>query len=117
MEKKDVPHVHTLLNDYLGKNSDLAPHFSPEEIEHYFLPLADVVSSFVATNDQGHVTDFISYYNLSSSVLGGVNLQKIDTVRAAYMFYYATKDDATLQTLVNDALIMSRDVRPYTRKG
>lgn len=46
MEQKDVKKVHRMLNEYLEK-FDLSPHFSADEVSHWFLPREDVVSSFV----------------------------------------------------------------------
>ena len=46
MEKKDVDVVTKLLNDYL-KQFQLTPIFDRHEVEHIFLPQADVIYSYV----------------------------------------------------------------------
>lgn len=46
MEKKDVRSVNKLLSTYLDKFK-LKPLFSDEEVEHLFLPIPDVVNSYV----------------------------------------------------------------------
>ena len=116
MKLEHVDEVMRLLNGYLAKNCDFAPVFSKEEIQHYFIPIDKVIYSFVGFNSEGKVIDFISFYNLSSSVLKGIPPRKVDIVNAAYLFYYATIEEGDkrlprLRTLVNDALILARDVR------
>lgn len=123
MEKKDVPAVGDLLKRYLDR-TDMAQEFSKEEIEHWILntdtPSPDkIVWAYVAESN-GHITDFISFYELASTI---INHDKHKDIRAAYMFYYATetafeahgRDQAALKKrlnmLVNDALILAKKVR------
>lgn len=46
MNLSHVPQVHEMLLEYL-KKFDLAPTFSLEEVEHWFLPKNDVINSYV----------------------------------------------------------------------
>lgn len=45
-EKKDSKQVHTLIAEHM-KNFDLVPLFSQEEINHWLLPVPNVVDSYV----------------------------------------------------------------------
>ncbi len=122
MNKKDIPGVSDLLERYLDR-MQMAQEFSSEELGHWLLnddtPSTDkVVYSYVVEND-GKLTDFFSFYCLESTV---VNNAKHDTIRAAYLFYYATEaafqgdsEDKTtlkmrLNQLINDALILAKKV-------
>jgi glycylpeptide N-tetradecanoyltransferase len=62
------------------------------------------------------ITDFVSFYNLESTVIDN---SKHQTVRAAYLYYYATETAFTEDTkalkkqllaLINDALILAKKV-------
>ncbi|GLE00886.1 hypothetical protein PINS_up009683 [Pythium insidiosum] len=66
MEPKDVPRVTALLAEYLSKHQ-LVTHYSEEEVAHWMLPRAGVLSSYVVENPTTHeVTDFCSFYSLPS---------------------------------------------------
>lgn len=120
MQRKDVEGVHSLLNRYL-KRFDMAPEFSPTELEHWLLQdegaAEQVMWSYVVENSNTKkITDFFSFYCLESSVIGN---RKHDAVRAAYMFYYASETafeenekglKERLNELVNDALILAKKV-------
>lgn len=47
MTPTDVPEVQRLLDEFL-KRYDVAPAFSSEEVQHWFVPIEGVVESFVA---------------------------------------------------------------------
>ncbi|KAK0611796.1 acyl-CoA N-acyltransferase [Immersiella caudata] len=120
MEAKDVDGVDNLLNRYL-KRYDLAPVFSREEIEHWFLNTNDkdgekVVWSYVVEDDNGKITDFFSFFCLESLV---IKSPKHSSIRAGYLFYYATEVGLTtpvekpalkkrLNELMGDALILAK---------
>jgi len=122
MEKKDVPEVHQLLDRYL-KRFEIAPVFSEEEIEHWLLHKPEekqerVIWCFVVENEATHkITDFFSFYSLESSV---IQTSKYSTVKAAYLFYYASETafeegpdtrkqlKVRLNRLMNDALIIAK---------
>lgn len=94
MEKKDVDIVHDLLTRYL-KRFDFAQELSKEEIAHWFLDNSAkdddrVVWAYVVEDTSGKITDFASFYNLESSVIGAKD-EKHSKVRAAYLFYYASE--------------------------
>ena len=122
MERKDIHAVQDLLEKYL-KRFEMAPHFDRGEIEHWLLhddkAVEQVIWSYVVEDPSSHkITDFFSFYCLESSVIGN---QKHDTVRAAYLFYYATETafvkeehglKERLNLLVTDALILAKKVYP-----
>lgn len=89
---------------YLEK-FDLAPIFSVEEFEHWFLPQAGIINSFVVEKE-GKITDMVSYYTLPSSIM---HHQTHKTLKAAYSFYNVSTTTPWLE-LMMDALISARDV-------
>ena len=122
MKDQDVPAVLDLLKRYLDR-TQMAQEFTKEEVAHWLLnedtqSSEKVVYSYVVEQD-GKISDFFSFYALESTVIGN---QKYDTIRAAYMFYYATetafevkgKDKGPLKyrliQLINDALILAKKV-------
>jgi glycylpeptide N-tetradecanoyltransferase len=121
LEEKDIDATLDLLKRYLAR-MDMAQEFSKAEFQHWMLPNAEtkeqVVWSYVIEDKTTNkITDFMSFYNLESSVLGH---KKHSVVKAAYLFYYATdvafKDDQSLlkprlNALMKDALILAKKVR------
>ena len=69
-------------------------------------------------NPETHkITDFFSFYNLESTVIGH---KKHSVIKAAYLFYYATETAFSndknalkprLNELMKDALIIAKQVR------
>jgi glycylpeptide N-tetradecanoyltransferase len=126
MEAGDVDTVLSLLQRYLER-MDMAQVFSKHEFEHWMFPSEkskeQVVWSYVVEDPQSKkVTDFFSFYNLESTVIGN---KKHSVIKAAYLFYYATEvafekkeDNAKLKERLNllmkDALILSKKVSLYS---
>ncbi|KAJ5273439.1 hypothetical protein N7478_008564 [Penicillium angulare] len=119
METKDIDAVFDLLERYMLR-FDLNQAFNREEIEHWLVyketeGKEQVVWSYVVEDPQTHkITDFVSFYNLESTV---INNAKHKEVRAAYLYYYATETAFTNDTkalkerlllLMNDALICAK---------
>ncbi|KAF2709506.1 N-myristoyl transferase [Pleomassaria siparia CBS 279.74] len=118
MEAKDVDAVLDLLKRYLER-IDLAQVFDKTELEHWICPKEapkeQVVWSYVVEDPHSKkITDFFSFYNLESTVIGH---KKHKVIKAAYLFYYATeaafdKDKTMLKprlnALMKDALILSK---------
>ncbi|PYI34786.1 glycylpeptide N-tetradecanoyltransferase [Aspergillus indologenus CBS 114.80] len=123
MEVKDIDAVHELLERYL-KRFDLNQAFSREEIEHWLVHKGgeadreQVVWSYVVEDPETHkITDFVSFYNLESTI---IQHPKHDCLRVAYLYYYATETAFTgdmkalkerLLMLMNDALILAKKAR------
>jgi len=120
LEHKDIDATLDLLKRYLAR-MDLAQVFDRADFEHWMAPKDEpkeqVVWSYVVEDPDSHkVTDFFSFYNLESTVIGN---KKHSVVKAAYLFYYASEvafsgDEAKLKTRLNalmkDALILSKKV-------
>jgi glycylpeptide N-tetradecanoyltransferase len=112
MKLEYVPQVKALLDNYLAK-FPLAPILSEEDIKHWLLPIPNVIYSYVVKDkESGEITDFISFYSLPSTVVGNA---KHTHLYAAYLFYYAPKgmgaDKERTKALVNDAIILAKNVR------
>ena len=120
MESKDIPAALDLLKRYLER-MDMAQVFDKTEFEHWICPKEEpkeqVVWSYVVEDpNTKKITDYFSFYNLESTVIGN---KKHNTIKAAYLFYYATevafeKDESKLKTRLNslmkDALILAKKV-------
>jgi glycylpeptide N-tetradecanoyltransferase len=121
MEVKDIDAVHDLLERYSLRFA-MNQAFTREEIEHWLVykeqpGKEQVVWSYVVEDPETHkITDFVSFYNLESTV---IDHPKHGAVRAAYLYYYATETAFTenqtalkqrLLMLMNDALICAKQV-------
>ena len=121
MEKKDVGQVKRLLEKYL-KRFTMAPEYSEDEVEHWLVhdettTTDQVIWTYVVEDSSTHkITDFFSFYILESAISGN---PKYSTIRAAYLFYYATeaafdKDEKVLKDRLNalmlDALTLAKRV-------
>ncbi|XP_003383674.1 PREDICTED: glycylpeptide N-tetradecanoyltransferase 2-like [Amphimedon queenslandica] len=105
MEPRDVPAVHRLFGQYMSR-FDLVPVFqTEEEISHWFFPRSDIVYTYVVEDPATkELTDFVSFYNLPSSV---VNHPVHKTLKACYSFYnISTK--TPFKELLYDALVLSK---------
>ncbi|KAJ5731251.1 uncharacterized protein N7483_005759 [Penicillium malachiteum] len=122
MEVKDIDVVYDLLERYMHR-FQMNQAFTREEIEHWLVykeaeGKEQVIWSYVVEDPETHkITDFVSFYNLESTVIDN---PKHDTVRAAYLYYYATETAFTdnkkalkdrLQVLINDALICAKKAK------
>ena len=102
MEQRDVKAVHKLLTAYLA-NYQLVPLLSEEDVAHWLLPRNDVIYSYVCYGDGANrhkLTDFTSFYNLPSSIIGH---SVHSTLKAAYS-YYNVATQHSLTELMSDAL-------------
>ncbi|KAF1841513.1 glycylpeptide N-tetradecanoyltransferas-like protein [Cucurbitaria berberidis CBS 394.84] len=120
IQAKDVDVTLDLLKRYLER-MDMAQVFSKTEFEHWICPKEkpkeQVVWSYVVEDPETKkITDYFSFYNLESTVIGH---KKHSTIKAAYLFYYATEvafekkgDEKELKTRLNalmkDALILAK---------
>ncbi len=108
---------------YLSK-FDLAPVFTQEDFEYLCKNRPNIVSSFVvevcqnhlnkplipiliSQQENGEITDFISYYHLSSTIM---NHPQYKTLNACYMYYHAASRTA-LSDLVSDCLVQAHNVK------
>jgi len=104
LEEKDIPVARKMLVDYLSK-FDLYVDFTEEDFKHWFLPIEDVIYSYVVEDPESHeITDMISFYSLPSTIIGNT---KHPILKAAYSFYnVATKTDLT--ALMKDSLTIAK---------
>ncbi|MCO5594764.1 hypothetical protein L7F22_048797 [Adiantum nelumboides] len=70
MEQRDISAVAGLLEQYLLQFV-VAPELSEADVEHWLVPLNNVVNTFVIEDVDSHtITAVCSFYTLPSSVLG-----------------------------------------------
>lgn len=106
MKEKDAAQVTKMLAKYLTKFA-IAPMLDEAEVKHWLLPREGVMYSFVVEDptEPGTLTDFISFYNLPSTVIK--NAHGHDLLKAAYS-YYNIADKTPIQQLMEDALILAK---------
>lgn len=122
MEEKHVEQAFALFNKY-QERFELRPDFSLEEFKHWVLTREDVVYSYVIENEEGKVTDFVSFYSLPFTI---INNPLYKDLGIGYMFYYASDADfgldrfskegteklrKRLNALINDACILARNLK------
>ena len=78
--------------------------FSPEEIGHFLLPRENVIESFVVENE-GTITDFMSFYSLPSSIL---KHPQYSILNVAYS-YYNVANTVDLRDLLNTTLSIAKE--------
>ncbi|CAD0084395.1 unnamed protein product [Aureobasidium vineae] len=124
-ERTATPGLRLMRAEDADQRVKMAQEFNKEEVLHWFLdketdPKSNkrVVWTYVVEDADKKITDFFSFYCLESSVIH--NASHSSTIRAAYLFYYATEsafetqndDDealkARLNLLVKDALILAK---------
>lgn len=103
MEAKDIPEVTKMLNKYL---SQFALHivFTEEEIRHFLIPREWVIETYVV-EENGSLTDLVSFYSLPSQVL---RHETIKLLNIAYSFYNVP-GKYSLTELISDALIIAKN--------
>lgn len=103
MEAKDIPDVTKMLNKYL---SQFALHivFTEEEVRHFLIPREWVIETYVV-EEEGKLTDMVSFYSLPSQVL---RHETIKILNIAYSFYNVP-GKYSLTELFSDALIIAKN--------
>ncbi|KAK3638505.1 glycylpeptide N-tetradecanoyltransferase [Elasticomyces elasticus] len=128
MKTTDLPAVKALLTRYLERFG-LRQEFDEQELEHWLCSKQSegVVWSWVVEDGKGGISDFVSYYLLESTVLKSQSSPQQQTIRAAYLYYYASSSafpiphqpmppkaalqatlQSRLQVLMHDALILAK---------
>ncbi|CAB4004908.1 glycylpeptide N-tetradecanoyltransferase 2 [Paramuricea clavata] len=102
-EESDIDDAYIIVKEYLSKFA-LAPVLSKEEFAHWFMPIEGVMNCYVVTNDDGKITDLISYYTLPSTIM---NHPVHKTLKAAYSFYNVSTVTPLLE-LMQHALILAK---------
>jgi len=102
---EDSPAVTVLLNEYLGK-FDLAPVYTDQDVQHWFLPQENIIEAYVVEKpgSPGTITDFVSFYTLPSTVM---NHPTHSSIKAAYSFYNVSTATPWVD-LMGDALVLAK---------
>lgn len=107
LEEHDVSVCHKLLDDYL-KNFDLACTFTIDEFRHWFMPRPGIMETWVVEDSTTHeVNSFMSFYILNSTI---VNNPIHKTLNAAYCFYVVPSGTISVTSLIEDALIIAKQL-------
>lgn len=116
LKEADIPAVRKLLEESLG-HTNMAQRFDETELKHWLLDskpkTSDQVIYSYVVEQHGRISDFVSFYRLESTIMKS---KKHDTIKAAYLFYYATdvtsEDKAAyrkrLNDLMHEALILAK---------
>uniref|UniRef100_A0A4W4G129 Glycylpeptide N-tetradecanoyltransferase n=1 Tax=Electrophorus electricus TaxID=8005 RepID=A0A4W4G129_ELEEL len=103
MARADIPRVQVLLRKYL-RGFHLFPILNQEEVQHWLLPQDGVIDTYVVEAPDGVITDMVSFYTMSSTVL---NHLVHTSLKAAYALY--TVATATpVQQLMEDVLVIAK---------
>merc|ERR1712113_965918 len=106
MVEDDCKSAHQLLQNYLNKFA-LHVDFSLDEFKHCFLTRKGVVYSYVIQNNENkEITDFISFYELPSTIM---NHPKYNGMKAAYS-YYNVCSTVKWELIMKDALILAKQL-------
>eukprot|EP00826_Nyctotherus_ovalis_P041735 TRINITY_DN4245_c0_g2_i24.p1 TRINITY_DN4245_c0_g2~~TRINITY_DN4245_c0_g2_i24.p1 ORF type:complete len:442 (+),score=130.28 TRINITY_DN4245_c0_g2_i24:207-1532(+) len=105
MAKKDAKQVCELLNNFL-KKFRVSQEFTKAEVKHLLQPKEGVVDCYVVeeSGEKKEITDFVSFYTLTSSVL---NHEKHKEMKSAYLYYYAVTK-TPLPQLLKAALTVAK---------
>lgn len=106
MVKKDLPHAHRLLSEYL-KKFDMSIEFTLADFTHWLRTRENVIYSFVVEDPATkEITDFGSFYLIPSTIMQS---DKYKVLNAAYLYYYASTK-TPLKDLVNDLLVSAHNL-------
>jgi len=101
--KEDCPTAFDLLNNYL-KKFKLYMQFSLEDFEYWFSMREEIIDCYVVEDPDTHqITDMVSFYHLSSSVL---NNPKHQILKVAYS-WYTVSTKTPICELMKDILIIA----------
>jgi glycylpeptide N-tetradecanoyltransferase len=102
LEEKDCKECCEKFNKFHEKFK-ISAFFNEEEFKSHFLqtPSAKVIYSYVVENENG-ITDFISFFDLSTQVR---DHPKYNTLKVAYGYYYFYFN-TSLETLVSNSLLL-----------
>ena len=99
MEKKDVKSVTKLLYEN-QKKYKIYSIFTEDEVEHWFIPIKNVIYSFVKEDENGNITDFTSFYKIDVNMLG-------EDYNWCYI-YFNIATSMTSKELVENAMILAK---------
>ena len=99
MEKKDIKGVTQLLYEN-QKKYKIHSIFSEDEVEHWFIPIKNVIYSFVKEDKDGNITDFISFYKIDADVNN-------ENENWSYI-YFNVATSMSSKELMENAIILSK---------
>jgi len=102
MKPEDAGPICKILAEYLTKFK-YTPILDEEEVLHWFLPRENVIQTYVKETD-GIITDMLSYYCLSSHVIGNPKHKLLNAVYS----YYNVANTVSWTTLMENALVVAR---------
>ena len=98
MEKKDVKDVYNLISNS-QKQFKIYSIFSEEEIEHWFIPIKNVIYSFVKEDENNNITDFTSFYVVNAL---------IDNMKEKWCYiYFNIATSMSSEKLFENALVLA----------
>jgi glycylpeptide N-tetradecanoyltransferase len=109
MKEEDLPVVADLLKKQIHEHSAVAADFDAAELKHWMItnPADQIVFAFVKEDPKTNiVTDFVSFYQIKSTVLKN---EKYKELKAAYAYYYAAST-VDVTKLFNEALILAKEL-------
>ena len=101
MEKKDIKSVCKILSDD-QKKFKIYSIFSEEEIEHWFIPIKDVIYSYVKEDKDGNITDFTSFYIVNSLI-------ENNKEKWCYIYFNVATSMSSLE-LFENSLILAKQI-------
>ena len=103
MTEADVPAVTALLNESSAK-FNYTLKFDEELVRHMFLPIKDLVFSYVIPGTTSPIKGFFSFYLMEWTILNE-NAMSLTFLRAAYKWYTAgiVEEKSLISDLVNRA--------------
>ncbi|XP_060717039.1 glycylpeptide N-tetradecanoyltransferase 1b isoform X1 [Tachysurus vachellii] len=103
MTLADVPKVYDLLREYL-KDFHLLPILNKEDTQHWFLPRDGIIDTYVVEGLGGVITDMVSFYTMTSTVLNHLIHRSLKSAHALYTVTTVTP----LQQLMEDVLVIAK---------
>ena len=98
MEKKDVKDIYNLISNS-QKQFKIYSIFSEEEIEHWFIPIKNVIYSFVKEDENNNITDFTSFYVVNAL---------IDNMKEKWCYiYFNIATSMSSEKLFENALVLA----------
>lgn len=103
MESTHLDEMYALFNVYMNRYN-LHPLYTQDEFNFIFSN--KLVTCYVLENEQGNVTDFISYYTTQTTVLKMNDKHKF--IRKGQLYYYTSINENPFN-LIKDLLIVAKN--------
>lgn len=103
MNKDHIDQAYELFNKYMDKYN-VHPIFSKDEFRREFYE-NKFINTFVLEDNNGIITDFLSYYVLDTNIL--VKNDNFKNIRRGYLYYY-TCNNTTSYKIIQNAIILAK---------